>query len=196
MSKKNWIEVKDEIEKEIDKIWYDEPIEVTLSKNGIYPSGAGSQERYFGNLFFQVSDPMCLGWSLVEPAMYKAIADENFTLQALKNMFQYLVHGKVRLLGGTYGENCPAAWLNLPKFWSFYNDIVDSFDTIDNKDDFKDLIWSWQNYVSRMCRWFHTVYPWEATGALMHRKEGIKDGEEYLNLTKKAVEYMTPKKGE
>ena len=42
---KHWTEVKEEIEREIDKIWYDEPIEVTLSKKGIYPSGAGSQER-------------------------------------------------------------------------------------------------------------------------------------------------------
>lgn len=193
---KHWTEVKEEIEQEIDKIWYDEPIEVTLSKKGIYPSGAGSQERYMGNLFFQVGDSMCLGWSLVEPAIYKAIADENFTLQALKNIWQYMVFGKVRVLGGTRGEGCPAAWLNLPKFMSFYNDIVESFDTIDNKKDFHDLIWSWQNYVSRMSRWFHTVYPWEATGSIMLRDQSVADAEEYLELTKLAVDYMTPKENQ
>ena len=116
---KHWLEVKDEIEKEIDKIWFDEPIEVTMSKAGIYPSGACAHERYMGIMFFQVSDPMAIGWSLVEPAMYKAIADEDFSLNICKKMFQYMVANKVRLLGGTNGEECPAAWFNLPKFYSF-----------------------------------------------------------------------------
>ena len=30
----HWTEVKDEIERELDAIWLDEPIEVTLSKKG------------------------------------------------------------------------------------------------------------------------------------------------------------------
>jgi len=191
---KNWREVKDEIEREIDKIWYDEPIEVTMSKKGLFPSGAGSHEKYMGNLFFLVSDPMALGWSLVEPAMYKAIADDDFSLDVCKKMFTYLVYGKVKLLGGTYGEGCPAAWLNLPKFWSFYNDIVDSYDSIDNKVDFKDLLWSWQNYVSRICRWFHTVYPWEVMGQLMPRSTTVEDAEANLELMREAVKLMTPEK--
>jgi len=41
-----------------------------------------------GNLFFQVGDSMRLGWTLVDPAVYKAIADENFSLQALKNIWR------------------------------------------------------------------------------------------------------------
>ena len=48
----NWREVKNEIEAEIDKIWFDEPLELTLSKRGIFPSGAGALPRQRATLCF------------------------------------------------------------------------------------------------------------------------------------------------
>ena len=84
----HWTEVKDEIEKEIDKIWVDEPIEVTLSKKGYFPGRAGAAHgNYFGNLFFQVSELQGLGPYIVEPLMYQAIADESFDVEHIKKMF-------------------------------------------------------------------------------------------------------------
>lgn len=134
---KHWTEVKDEIENEIDKVWFDEPIEVTASRLGIFPSGAGAHGTCIGNLFFLISDNMALGWAMVEPAMYQAIADDTFTVEHCKRMFQYLDGCVTKLLGGKNEPECPAAWLNQPKTWKFYCDIVEAFDTIDNKKDLK-----------------------------------------------------------
>ena len=59
------------------------------------------------------------------------------------------------------GAELPAPWLNLPKLWEFCQDIVEAFDTIETKEEFEDLIWSWNNYVNALNRWFFVVFPWE-----------------------------------
>ena len=50
---KHWKDVKAAIEKDIDRIWFEEPEEVKMSRLGIFPSGAGSHDQVLGNLFFQ-----------------------------------------------------------------------------------------------------------------------------------------------
>ena len=49
---KHWKDVKASIEAENDRIWFDEPEYITMSKMGVYPSGAGTQGQTLGNLFF------------------------------------------------------------------------------------------------------------------------------------------------
>ena len=158
---KNWKDVKAVIEAENDKIWFDEPIEVTMSKMGVYPSGAGTKGQYLGNLFFLTGDSQAMGWWTIEPAMFCILRDDNFSLDQCKQMFIYLNHEMANLMGGQYGEGCPYPWLNLPKFLSFTLDIEDSYDSIQSKKDFSSLLWSWFNYVDRINRWFYTVFPWE-----------------------------------
>jgi hypothetical protein len=158
---KHWRLVKDEIENEIDQIWFNEPIEVTMSKKGIFPSGAGTKGKFFGNLFFLVADTQAMGWWTIEPAMYSALNDEFFTLEHCKKMFKYLNVHMAKLMGESHHPDVPGPWMNLPKFWSFTKDIVDALDTIADKEDLRSLLWSWMNYVNRMNRWFYNVFPWE-----------------------------------
>lgn len=167
---KEWRLVKKEIEEEVEKIWFEEPIEVTMSKLGVYPSGAGTSGKYFGNLFFLVADTQAMGWWTVEPAIYSAIDDDCFSLEHCKRMFKYLTVHMARLMGYECPPECPGPWLNLPKFWSFCRDMVESFDSIGDKEELRDLIWSWENYVNRINRWFYVVFPWEL-GNTMNRFE-------------------------
>ena len=90
-----------------------------------------------------------------------------------------------RLMGDQQGPDskCPAPWMNLPKFSQFANDILDSYDSIKTKEEFWDLIWSWQNYVNCMNRWFQTVFPWEFGAQLKTKtKEEIKKLESFHNV--------------
>lgn len=187
---RHWTDVKDEIERELDKIWFDEPIEVILSKKGIFPSGAGAYGNYFGNLFFQLSETQGLGPYIIEPLFYQALEDDLFTVEHLKKMFTYTYYRKCKLLGDEDGNGCPAAWFNLPKAWRFYNAVVECFDTVDNKVDFKDLMWSWFAYLTRMYRWFHTVFPWEVCGQLMPCIETLEDVKELLRLTEEGYRVL------
>ena len=87
---RHWTEVKDEIEQELDKIWLEEPIEVTLSKHGYFPGRAGAAHgNYAGNLFFQVSELQGLGPYIIEPLFYQALADDSFTTDHIKKMFAF-----------------------------------------------------------------------------------------------------------
>jgi hypothetical protein len=157
---KNWLKVKNEIEKEIDKIWWKEPEEVTMSKLGVFPSGAGTEGQVLGNLFFLIADTQGMGWWTTEPAMKAAMTDSLFTLEHLKRMWKYMTVHMAGLMGEVDKPKCPAPWLNLPKLWRFCQDIVDSFDSIKTKEEFADLIWSWTNYVNRLNKWFFLVFPW------------------------------------
>lgn len=107
---KNWKEVKAEIEAEIDRIWFDEPEYVTMSKMDIFPSGAGTQHQVFGNLFFLTGDSQAMGWWTIEPAMYCMLGDDDFNLNMCKKAFVYLNHEMANLMGGQYGKSCPYPW--------------------------------------------------------------------------------------
>ena len=85
---KHWREVKNEIEEEIDRIWWQEPEEVIMSRLGIFPSGAGTDGQVLGNLLFLVSDTQAMGWWTIEPAIRSAIADPLFTLEHCKRMWK------------------------------------------------------------------------------------------------------------
>ena len=104
---KNWRDVKEALEKEIDKIWFEEPLEVTMSKHGVFPSGAGTKGKYFGNLLFLVADTQAMGWWTIEPAMYAALDDELFTLEHCKRMFSTLRQDKRQLWGRSYRRTAP-----------------------------------------------------------------------------------------
>ena len=52
----SWVGVKDMIEDEIDRIFWDEPEEITMCKKGIFPSGASVGGQVLGNLVFLIAD--------------------------------------------------------------------------------------------------------------------------------------------
>ena len=87
-----------------------------------------------------------------------------------KKLFDYLNAPIAHLLGDVLEPNCPAPWLNMPKFAYFHDKIVESYPTIETKEDFRDLLWSWFCYVNRINSWFYTVLPWEL-GKNLQRKD-------------------------
>ena len=166
---KNWQDVKDALEREIDAVWFDEPLEIGLSKRGIFPSGAGTFGQAFGNLVFQFADTHSLGALVFEAPMFRFLSEDSFTLDQCKLIFYAVCMNKTRILGANHGtgSKCPAAWLNLPKFDKYFREIYESYDSIKTKEEFTDLLWSWFIYVDRINRWVYTVFPWEVVGQMM-----------------------------
>ena len=154
-----------------------------MCRLGIFPSGAGTEGQILGNLFFLVADTQAMGWWTAEPAIKVAIADPDFSLEHCKRMWKYMTYHMAGLMGEVDHPNCPAPWLNLPKLWQFCKDIVDSFDTIETKEDFADLIWSWENYVNRLNKWFFLIFPWHLAKEFPRREpEDIKEIAQMLGL--------------
>ncbi len=168
----DWRDVKKEIEEENDRIWFDEPVELTLARQGIFPSGAGVHGQTAGNFLFMWADSHALGNCCFAPWMYNYLANDDFTLDICKTIFEVTNRNKCKILGYSLGEGskCPGPWLNLPKFYKFSQDIIASYDSIKTKEEFKSLLWSWFNYVDRINRWLYTIMPLPAMGDLMPLK--------------------------
>ncbi len=91
---KHWTEVKKEIEAEIDKCWYNMPLEIEACRAGIFFSKAGARNTYIGNLYYGIQDPMSLGMLLIEGTLYSVLGDDNFSLgQFTRNYTQTTKRG-------------------------------------------------------------------------------------------------------
>ena len=105
-----------------------------------------------------------------------------------KVIFQRMAQNKCKIAGMHMGpgSKCPAAWLNLPKFHKFCTMIIESYDTIHDKEELRDLLWSWFNYVDRMNKWSYTLLPVEVMGQLMPAKNLSNMTEDEIQLCRDA----------
>ena len=158
---KHWTDVKKNIDAELDAIMWDEPLEVTMSRLGAFPSGAGTRGQYLSNLLFQVADTQAMSWWTAEPAMQQALSDPDLSVEHCKKFWQYMTVHMGHLMGDVAPPGCVAPWMNLPSLTTIPDEIVESFDTIETKEELADLLWSWFGYIERLNRWFFLVFPWE-----------------------------------
>ena len=158
---KNWKEVKKAIHAAAVEMWFEEPIEVKMSRLNVYPSGAGTGGQTFNNYFVQVCDTQHMGWNMAIPTMRGCLEDETFSLSQCQALFRRLNGTCAMILGSTHEPGCRAPWLNLPKIWKFYCDITESFDSMETKEDFLSLLWSWECLINRYNWWFWNTFPWE-----------------------------------
>ena len=157
----HWTEVKQRIEDELDKITWDEPIEVKMSRLGVFPSGAGTRGQYLSNMFFQVADTQAMSWWTAEPAMRLALADPDLSVEACKKFWKYMTVHMAHLMGDVDKPNCPAPWMNLPTLSALCDDVVACLDSVTTKEELGELLWSWFGYMLRLNSWFFLVFPWE-----------------------------------
>ena len=169
---KPWQEVKNHIEDEIDSIWWNEPDEIKKSKLGIYKSGAGAYDQYLGCLYYLNGDLLTLAYETAQPLMQDVLEDPSFTLDHCKTLWQSLNMNKCELL----------AWLNFETVFTFAKDMVDSFESINTKEELEDLLWSWNNYINRLQEWAFFTFPWELSSFFSKKKNA--EIEELVRLSK------------
>ena len=157
---REWRKVKEEIEDDLDRIFWEEPIEVTMCKHGVFPSGASVGDQVLGNLVFLIADTQAMGWKCAAPALRSALADPEFSLEQCKRMWRYSTLHIARMLGDAAPPGCPAPWLNLPNLYRFAKGIDEALHSVKTKDELEDLLWSWFNYVDCLNGWFFLVFPW------------------------------------
>jgi len=156
----HWTQVKDMIEDDLDRIFWEEPTEVTMCKKGIYPSGANVGGQILGNLLFLIADTQAMGWKCAKPTVTAAINDPDIPLETCKKIWRYSTLHIAKMLGNQNPPGCPAPWLNVPNLYRFTQEIDKTLPTVQTKEELNDLLWSWFNYVDCLNRWFFLVYPW------------------------------------
>ena len=73
---KSWQQAKDEIEQTIDRIWMEEPEDITLMRWGVTRSGAGTGGQYFTCLVLTHTYTLMLGQRLLTALMLMATKPE------------------------------------------------------------------------------------------------------------------------
>jgi hypothetical protein len=167
----DWRKVKDEIEEDLDRIFWDEPVEVEMCRLGVFPSGAEVHGQVLGNLLFLVGDTSAMGWKCAQPTVIAALRDPSFTKEQCEAIWRAATMPIAKLVGEVDPPRCPAPWLNLPKVLRFAKEIDESFPGIASKEELEDLLWSWFNYINTLNRWFTVAFPFEL-GTLLPLKSG------------------------
>ena len=158
---RQWKDVKAKIEAELDAIMWEEPLEVKMSRLGVFPSGAGAHGQYIANLLFLVADTQAMSWWTTEPAMLQALEDPDLDVEACKKFWKYQTVHMAHLMGDADLPRCPAPWMNCPSCRSSATISSTSFATIATKEELGSLLWSWFAYMNRLNRWFFLIFPWE-----------------------------------
>lgn len=102
------------------------PREVKASNRGLFPSGAGSHGMATGNVVYQVADTYAAGFGCAAKAIEKILRDDTYSLDQVKDIFMTLYGSLTERMGGKSPNG--AAYMNMPKVWRYYSDIVDSID--------------------------------------------------------------------
>lgn len=150
MAKKDIKEIIKEIKEEADKIWLNEPIEVKRLMKGIHPGGAGSYKQNLGNLVFCNGDMRALATWITPNLIIKSLHSPDFTLEQCKKLFAWINILNIDFL----------AYCGFVKMGRFVHDIVDSYDNIQTKEDFFEVLKVWYVYANRMYFWIHHKFPW------------------------------------
>lgn len=140
-----------------------------------------------GNVVIKWPTSMQAGFGCAAKAIEKILRDDTYSLDQVKDIFMTLYGSLTERMGGKSPNG--AAYMNMPKVWRYYSDIVDSIDNINSKEIFASLFWSFENYISSLNMWFCQIFTWEVMGGLRCSKT-VADYERLLDLTLRTEPYM------
>lgn len=151
---KKWEKVKQLFEKEIEKIWLTEPLEIKKIRWGIMPPKirAGSYDQYFSSLSHLATYIVLLGPHLLYNLLLAADR-ENITLDVLRDF------ARISLVEGF----CPTRFLadmGLQKIHELSREYLKALNTVKTKDEFKELTGAFFTYANRTHRWVYNIFPW------------------------------------
>ncbi|TGT91326.1 MULTISPECIES: hypothetical protein [unclassified Mesorhizobium] len=160
----DWRQAKSIIEKEIDRVWFDEPVEIQKVRWGIIDSGAGSGEQSFSVLVHLEAYLMLVGADVMY-RLLKISKYEDMQLPTLNRMTREFLTGTFNV----FEFMTDLGMTNMHQIGQMYSDALDQLET---KEEFVELTGAMMTYVIRMHRWVHFIFPWNLGVAFPHRKPG------------------------
>jgi hypothetical protein len=156
----NWKEVVEKIDKETEAIQYTPSEDVLkIFKYNIIESGAGSYDQAFTTMVFTEGDCRALAFYNANNLLVVA-EEERFDLDHMKTLARLYIP-----LGSEFLGYC-----GLKNVWEFAKDVLAALDTLETKDDYRELLNSYNTYVSVIHGWIHHYFPWNI-GELFPQKK-------------------------
>ncbi|MBD9492215.1 hypothetical protein [Ensifer sp. ENS11] len=158
----NWREAKSIIEKEIDRVWFNEPEEIQKVRWGVIDSGAGSGEQSFSVLVHLEAYLMLVGADVMY-RLLKISKYDDMELATLNRMTREFLTGTFNV----FEFMTDLGLTNMHQIGQMYSDALDKLET---KEEYVELTGAMMTYVIRMHRWIHFIFPWNLGVAFPHRK--------------------------
>jgi hypothetical protein len=159
----DWREAKALIEKEIDRIWLNEPEEIQKIRWGVIDSGAGSGEQSFSVLVHLEAYLMLVGADVMYRFL-KISQYEDMELPTLNRISREFLTGTFNV----FEFMTDLGITNMHRVGQMYSDALD---TLSTKEEYVQLTGAMMTYVIRMHRWVHYIFPWNLGVAFPHRKK-------------------------
>jgi hypothetical protein len=157
----SWQEAKAEIERQIDRVWLDEPDEIRKIRWGVIDSGAGTGRQSFSLLVHLEAYLMLVGADV----MYRFLKVSQYPDMEMPTM----VRITREFLTGTFNVFEFMTDLGLTNMHAIGQMYSDALDKVESKQDYVALTGAMMTYVIRMHRWIHFVFPWNLGVAFPHR---------------------------
>jgi hypothetical protein len=157
----DWRDAKREIERQIDRVWLDEPTEVQKVRWGVIDSGAGSGGQSFSVLVHLEAYLMLTGADV----MYRFLKVSQYPEMELGT----LVRMTREFLVGTFNAFEFLTDLGMTNMHEIGQAYADSLSTVKTKEEYVELTGAMMTYVIRMHRWIHYIFPWNLGVAFPHR---------------------------
>jgi len=158
----DWREAKALIEKEIDRVWLQEPEEIQKIRWGIIDSGAGTGEQSFTVLVHLEAYLMLVGADVMYRFL-KISQYDDMPLSTLNRMSREFLTGTFNV----FEFMTDLGITNMHQLGQMYSDALD---TLTSKEEYVQLTGAMMTYVVRMHRWIHYIFPWNLGVAFPHRK--------------------------
>lgn len=158
----NWRDAKAIIEKEIDRVWFKEPVEIQKIRWGVIDSGMGIGGQSFTVLVHLEAYLMLVGAD-VTYRLLKISKYDDVELKTINRMTR-------EFLVGTFNVFEFMTDLGLTNMHEIGQMYADALDTLETKDEYVELTGAMMTYVIRMHRWIHFIFPWNLGVSFPHRK--------------------------
>lgn len=157
----DWRNVVDEIERNVDRIWLEEPPELRKVVAGVIDSGAGSGKQVFSVLVHLEAYLMIVSQDILF-RFQKSSYHNNIELEQLVTITREFLFGTFHIF--EFLEDLGLTGMH--ELGEKYNKALDLVKT---KEEYRELTGSLHTYIIKLHQWIHLMFPWKLGVAFPHR---------------------------
>ena len=141
------------LDAEREKLTIEEPMDSKRLRLGLMDPPAGAYNQYFTNHFFADAEIRGLGMNL--NTIDHCLRDDKFTMEQIR-----VIAGYMRPFSGEFLD-----YAGLRDVWKYLSEFIEMINTIDEKEDLKNVCRALMIYMNYVHAWTHFYAPWGAGGS-------------------------------
>lgn len=154
-------QVVSKLEDELERVWLDEPAEITLLRNGMTSGTGGSRGQTFSVLVHLEGMLMLLGPHVLFRLLLLA-ENQRVDVDALKETV-------LALFKTPFDQFVFLGDLGLREAGSLGSLYLDGIEAVQTRQEFQQLTGAFAAYMNRMFRWVYGIFPWNLGGVYPQR---------------------------